>query len=344
MGHSHDHEPGHDHAHAGEHARGRDHGHAHDHDHGHAHDHGEHAHGHSHMVLGPVSNSAAFAIGIGLNLTFVVVEVVYGALAHSVALLADAGHNFGDVLGLGLSWGATILTGLKPSTRRTFGFRRTTIVASVANALVLLFVTGGLTWESIRRLLEPQPSQGRTMIVVALVGTVINGASALLFLTQGKRDLNLRSAFLHLASDAVLAFGVAIAGALIMVTGWLWLDPAVSIVLALTILAGTWSLMKQSLDLMLDAVPEGIDPEQVRAYLGALPGVVEVHDLHIWAMSTTETALTAHVVMPGGSQLPTFLGDVCKTLRERFDIEHATVQIDPEDAPAPCALAPDEVV
>jgi cobalt-zinc-cadmium efflux system protein len=291
-----------------------------------------------------VSGSLPFAIGIGLNLAFVAVETVYGVLSHSVALLADAGHNFGDVLGLGLSWGATVLAGLKPSTRRTFGYRRTTIVASVANALVLLFVTGGLTWESIRRLLEPAPTQGRTMIVVALVGAVINAAAALLFMRKGKRDLNLRSAFLHLASDAVLALGVAVAGGLILLTGWLWLDPAVSIVLALTILGGTWSLMKKSLDLMLDAVPEGIDPDEVKAFLGGLPGVVEVHDLHIWAMSTTETALTAHVVMPSSSQRPAFLSDVCRELRDKFDIEHSTLQIDPVESPAPCALAPDEVL
>jgi cobalt-zinc-cadmium efflux system protein len=304
------------------------------------HDRGHH-HGHGH---GPISDSRAFALGIGLNLAFVLVEVVYGVVAHSVALLADAGHNFGDVLGLGLSWGATALASLKPSKRRTFGFRRTTIVASVANALILLFVTGGLTWESIRRLFAPEPTQGRTMIIVALLGAVINASCALLFMSQGKRDLNVRSAFLHLASDALLAVGVAVAGGVILLTGWLWVDPAVSIVLAVTILTGTWSLMKQSLDLMLDAVPEGIDPEQVRAFLGSLPGVVEVHDLHIWALSTTETALTAHVVMPGSSQRPAFLAEVCSELRAKFDIDHSTLQIDPEDAPAPCALAPDEVV
>ena len=291
-----------------------------------------------------MSNSLAFAIGIGLNLAFVVVEVVYGVLSHSVALLADAGHTFGDVLGLGLSWGATVLASLKPSKRRTFGYRRTTIVASAANALVLLFVTGGLTWESIRRLIEPQPAQGRTMIFVAIVGAVINTASALLFMSQGTKDLNVRSAFLHLASDAVLALGVAVTGGLILMTGWLWLDPAVSIVLAITILAGTWSLMTKSLDLMLDAVPEGIDPEEVKAFLGGLPGVIEVHDLHIWALSTTETALTAHVVMPGASLRPTFLSEVCRELRHKFDIDHSTLQIDPVEAPDPCALAPDEVV
>lgn len=301
-------------------------------------------HDHSHHDHGTKSHGRAFAIGIALNLAFLTVEVVYGVLAHSVALLADAGHNFGDVLGLGLSWGASALATLKPSARRTFGFRRTTIVASAANALILLFVTGGLTWEAIRRLVAPEPAQGKTMIVVALVGAVVNAASALLFMAGSKKDLNLRSAFLHLASDAVLALGVAVAGGVILFTGWLWLDPAASIVLAVAILAGTWSLMRKSLNLMLDAVPEGIDPAEVKAFLGALPRVVEVHDLHIWAMSTTETALTAHLVMPGNGCEPTFLASACKNLHDKFDIDHSTLQIDPQEAPAPCALASDERV
>ncbi len=297
-----------------------------------------------HQHPAPGNLRRAFVVGIGLNLAFVVVEIVYGVLAHSVALLADAGHNFGDVLGLGLSWGAAALATVKPSARRTYGYRRSTIVASVANALILLFVTGGLTWESVRRLVAPQATEGTTMIVVALVGTVINGASALLFMAGGKKDLNLRSAFVHLASDAVLALGVAVAGGVILFTGWLWLDPAVSIVLALTILVGTWSLMKKSLNLILDAVPEGIDPAEVKRFLGGLSGVVEVHDLHIWAMSTTETALTAHLVMPGNGCGPTFLATACKELHHKFDIDHSTLQVDPEEAPAPCTLASDEVV
>jgi cobalt-zinc-cadmium efflux system protein len=308
------------------------------------HDKTEVAMGHEHEHSSPKSFGRAFVIGIALNLSFVVVEVVYGVLAHSVALIADAAHNLGDVLGLGLSWGATALARVRPSKRRTFGFRRSTIVASVANALILLFVTGGLTWESIRRLLVPQQTEGRTMIAVALVGTVVNGASALLFLRGRDHDLNLRSAFLHLASDAALALGVAVAGAVILFTGWLWLDPAVSIALAGTIFVGTWSLTKQSMNLMLDAVPERIDPEEVKAFLGGLPGVVEVHDLHIWAMSTTETALMAHLVMPGNSCQPTFLAEACTKLHDKFDIDHATLQIDPEEAPVPCVLAPDEIV
>jgi cobalt-zinc-cadmium efflux system protein len=214
----------------------------------------------------------------------------------------------------------------------------------MANCLVLLFVTGGLTWESIRRLIAPVEPHGPTMIVVALVGAVVNAASALLFLSGRKRDLNLRSAFVHLASDALLALGVAAAGGIILVTGWRRLDPAVSIVLVVTILIGTWSLMTQSMNLILDAVPEGIDPERVKSFLGELAAVVEVHDLHIWAMSTTETALTAHLVMPSNACRPTFLADACTALHERFGIHHATLQIDPQEAPAPCALAPDEIV
>jgi cobalt-zinc-cadmium efflux system protein len=301
------------------------------------HDHHDHHHG-------SASYGRAFLVGISLNLAFIVVEVTCGVAARSMALIADAGHNFGDVLGLALSWGATALAKLKPSKRRTFGFRRSTIVASVANALILLFVTGGLTWESIRRLLAPERPHGGTMIVVAVAGALVNGLSAIFFVRGRERDLNLRSAFLHLASDAVLAVGVAAAGALILATGWLWLDPAVSIVLAITILAGTWSLMKRSLNLMLDAVPENVDPEQVRTFLEALPGVVEVHDLHIWAMSTTETALTAHLVMPGNTCEPTFLTSACRELHDRFDIDHSTLQIEPQEAPDRCALAPDEVV
>jgi cobalt-zinc-cadmium efflux system protein len=301
----------------------------------HSHEHHDHGHAHDAHHAGPLHGGGrgrAFAVGIGLNLAFVAVEAVAGLASHSMALLADAGHNFGDVLGLGLAWGATVLAGVKPSTRRTFGYRRTTIVASVANALILLFVTGGLTGESIRRLLEPRPAAGATMIAVALVGTAINTASALLFLRDGRRDLNLRSAFVHLASDAVLSAGVAVTGAVILVTRWYWLDPLVSIGLAMAILVGTWSLMARSMNLMLDAVPEGIDPAAVKAFLGALPGVIEVHDLHIWAMSTTETALTAHVVMPAAESRPTFLADACRELHDMFGIEHATLQVDPAPA------------
>jgi cobalt-zinc-cadmium efflux system protein len=333
------------HAHDDHEHGGHDHDvHGHDHD-VHGHDHG-HAHGHAHggHAHGPPGKGNAFAIGIGLNLTFVLVEVVAGLFAHSVALLADAGHNFGDVLGLGLAWGAAALAQRKPSLRRTYGLRRTTIVASVTNALTLLFITGGLAWESVRRLFVPTVVASKVVIVVALVGTVINVLAALPFLAGRARDLNIRSAFTHLAADAALSLGVAVAGVVVLYTGWAWVDPAMSIVLAVTILAGTWSLMRGSLDLMLDAVPEGIDPAAVRGFLAALPGVVEIHDLHIWAMSTTETALTAHLVMPHAANAPTFLADACKAIHERFGIDHATLQVDHEEAPHPCRLSAGEGV
>lgn len=303
-------------------------------------DHDHHDHHHS----PPVGSSLPFAVGVGLNLAFVVVEIVFGVMSHSLALVADAGHNFGDVLGLGLSWGAMALATLKPSTRRTFGFRRATIIASAINAAILLFVTGGLTWEAIQRLLLPQPASGKTMIAVALVGAVVNAVSALLFMRDRKSDLNLQAAFAHLAGDAALAVGVAIAGGLILATGKVWLDPAVSIGLAIAIVAGTWSLLRKSVNLLLDAVPDGVDPEDVKKFLESLPAVIEVHDLHIWAMSTTETALTAHLVMPRNSCAPTFLANVCKDLRHKYRIDHSTLQLDPDDAPRPCTLAADEVV
>ena len=303
----------------------------------------DHAHGGGHEHPHATSDfSRAFAIGITLNLGFVIVEVVYGVLAHSMALVADAGHNLGDVLGLALAWGAGVLTKRKPTKRRTYGFRGSTIMASLANAIVLLVVTGGIAWESVRRLFDPEPVAGKTVIVVALVGVVINAASAALFMSGRKGDLNIRSAFLHLASDAVLAFGVAVAGGVMLFTGWRWLDPVVSIVLSLVILASTWRLLSDSMNLVLDAVPEGIDPDEVKTYLLELPGVVEVHDLHIWAMSTTETALTAHLVIPTDSCHPKFLHDVCGELHTRFDIEHATLQVEAPEAPDPCRLAPEE--
>lgn len=313
---------------------------AHVHAHGGGHSHaGGHAHGHGH---GPKSYGRAFAIGVTLNLAFVVIEVFYGIVSHSIALLSDAGHNFGDVLGLAFAWGAAALANVRPSARRTFGYRRSTIVASMVNALLLLVVTGALVWESIRRLFDPLPAQGKTMVVVALVGAAINLGCALLFMREDK-DLNVRTAFMHLAADAVLSLGVAATGALILVTNWLWLDPVMSLVLAVTIFAGTWSLLRQSLNLMLDAVPEGIETDHVRDFLNGLPGVLEVHDLHIWGMSTTETALTAHLVMNNPCQ-PAFLAEVCAELHAKFDIDHSTLQLDPVDAPSPCSLASDDVV
>lgn len=286
----------------------------------------------------------AYVVGIALNFAFVIIEVIYGLLAHSMALVADAGHNLSDVLGLGLSLGATILARRRPSIRRTYGLRRSTILASLTNALVLLFVTGGIAWESVQRLFHPEAVRGMTVIVVALIGVGINGFSALLFAAGRKGDLNVRSAFLHLASDAGLAMGVALSGGVVLLTGWHWLDPAVSIALALFILGSTWSLLRTSANLVLDAVPEGIALERVEAYLASQQDVLEVHDLHVWAMSTTHTALTAHLLMTGGVCDPAFLNRVCKTLHERFGIEHSTLQVEAPEAPEICALASKETV
>ncbi len=324
------------------------------HDHDHSGDaHGEHraaphhghgagpGHGHG---MGSSKQGAAFAIGIALNLGFVVTETAYGILSHSMALVADAGHNLSDVLGLGLAWGASILARRVPTKRRTYGFRSTTILASLINAVVLLVAVGAIGWESVRRLAAPEPVAEATVIVVAIVGVVINGVSALLFVSGSKGDLNLRSAFVHLASDAVLSLGVAVAGGVMLFTGWRWLDPVVSIGLSIAILVGTWSLMKSSVNLILNAVPEGIEPDEVRSYLASLPGALEVHDLHIWAMSTSENALTAHLVMKEGTQEPRFLPDVCKVLHDRFGIEHCTLQLEQLGAPDPCRLAPEDTV
>jgi len=320
----------------------------HDHDHSHAKSAapakggGGHSHAHSHAHASP-NGGRAFVIGIVLNLGFVVVEAVFGFLSHSMALLADAGHNLSDVLGLALAWAAMLLARKKPTSRRTYGMRGTTILASLANALVLLFVTGGVAWESVRRFATPEPIAGKTVIIVALVGVVVNGASAALFLRDKESDLNVKSAFTHLAADAALALGVAISGGVMLATGWLWLDPAVSIVLSIVILAGTWSLLKSSFHLLLQGVPDNIDIDGVRAYLCSLPGVSHVHDLHVWAMSTTEIALTAHVVVPYDRCSPQFLTKVATHLHDEFKIEHTTIQLEPPEQD-PCALAPEHKV
>jgi cobalt-zinc-cadmium efflux system protein len=228
--------------------------------------------------------------------------------------------------------------------RRTYGLRRMTILAALGNAVFLLVGTGGVSWEAIRRLPAPGPVDAKVVMAVAGGASVINLASALLFSKGRHGDLNLRSAFLHLAGDAAIAAGVVVSGLIVLETGWTRVDPITSLIVSLLVLYSTWSLLKDSLNLALDAVPEGIDPEEVRSFLSTLPGVSEIHDLHIWAMSTTENALTAHLVMPENVGSPAFLGDVCKTLHERFRIEHSTLQVEPPDAPAPCRQAPEESV
>jgi cobalt-zinc-cadmium efflux system protein len=293
------------------------------------------AHTHQH---GPRTHDRAFAFGVGLNLAFVAVELLYGVLAGSLALVADAGHNFGDVVSLLLAWGAAVAA-RKPSTeRRTYGLRRATILAALVSALLLLVAMGGILWEAFGRIFAPAPVPGKTLIIVAGIGVVVNSATALLFMAGRKHDLNIRAAFLHMGADAAVSLGVVSAGVAILATGWLWLDPAISLAIVIVVLFGTWGLLRDSLNLAMDAVPRGIDPISVREFLSGLPGVNGVHDLHIWGMSTTETALTVHLVMARPGDPDRFLHEVCQDLRGRYGIGHATIQI--ESGTAPCELAP----
>jgi len=316
------------------------------HDHDHDHDHRDHAHSHDHHGHdhGPASYGRAFLIGIVLNGGFVVAEATYGFFANSLALLADAGHNLSDVLGLVLAWTAASLVKRQPSARYTYGLKRTSILASLANAMLLLVASGAIILEAVRRLDAPQPVAETTVIWVALVGIVINGATALGFMAGRKSDLNIRGAFLHMMTDALVSAGVVVSGLVVLATGWQWVDPAVSAAIAMIIVAGTWSLLKDSINLALDAVPANIDRAAIQAYLLALPGVAEVHDLHIWAMSTTEVALTAHLVRPGAALDDQLLMQACRELAHRFGIGHATLQVESGDPAHPCALAPAEVV
>jgi cobalt-zinc-cadmium efflux system protein len=315
-----------------------DHGnHSNDHDHDHDHDHG-HAHVHA-----PASFGKAFAIGIALNLGFVVIEALYGLIGNSMSLLADAGHNLGDVLGLAVAWLASVLATRAPTARFTYGMRGSSILAALFNAVFLLVTVGGLSWEAIRRLGSPEPVAGKTMMAVAAIGILVNAVTAWLFASGRKDDINLRGAFLHMASDALVSVGVVAAGLVILLTGWLMIDPLVSLVINGVIVWGTWGLLRDSIEMSMAAVPAQIDPAAVRQFLSARTGVVAVHDLHIWSMSTTENALTCHLVMPSGHPGDAFLHDVASDLAKRFKIIHTTVQIEVDPQMA-CALAPDEVV
>ncbi len=290
-------------------------------------------HDHNHK---PLNYNRAFAVGVILNLGFVGIEAVYGVLADSLALLADAGHNLSDVLGLVLAWGANLLAGRRATVRRTYGFRRTTILASLLSAILLLVALGGIGWEAIERFQRPEPVRALMVMAVAGAGVVVNTVTALLFLKGRKHDLNIKAAFLHMAADAAVSVGVVLAGLAIMYTGWLWLDPAISLVVALIILIGTWSLLRDSINLAVDAVPRGIDPEKVRKYLSSLPGVKAIHDFHVWGMSTTQAALTVHLVMPEGSRGDAFLDALATELNRRFGIDHSTIQIERGDHEVVC--------
>lgn len=306
---------------------------AHDHPHAGHHDH------HAPKNFGP-----AFAIGIALNTAYVVAEAVYGILAHSLALLADAGHNLSDVLGLAAAWLAASLLQRRPTARFTYGMGGASILAALGNAVLLLVVTGGIGWEAIRRLIAPEPSAGRVIMAVAAVGIAVNGVTALLFASGRRADLNIRGAFLHMASDAVLALGVVVAGGAILLTGWQWLDPAVSLAVSLVIVAGTWSLLRDSLKLSMNAVPSGIDEHRVEDFLSALPGVAEIHDLHIWGLSTTDTALTAHLVLADGIDGDALLHRLPHDLQHGFGIGHCTIQLESHATAHGCALRPEHVV
>ena len=301
-----------------------------------------HSHGPGH-ARAPANFGRAFAIGIALNLTFVAVELVYGVLANSMALIADAGHNLSDVLGLAVAWIASVLTRRPPSPRLTYGLGGSSIVAALFNGVLLLVAVGAIAWEAILRLFEPEPVASGTVMIVAAVGIVINGVTAWLFASGRKGDLNIRGAFLHMVADAAVSAGVVVAGAVILYTGWLRLDPLTSLVVVGLIIWSTWSLLRDSLAMSVSAVPAAIDPRAVRRYLESCSGVSAVHDLHIWAMSTTENALTAHLVLPGGHPGDEFLMNAATELRRRFGIGHTTLQIEISEETA-CHLAPDHVV
>lgn len=319
------------------------HAHHHDHDHSHAgHSHGDaHAHdhaGHSHV---PATFGYAFAIGVTLNALFVLAELVFGYLANSLALVSDALHNFADVIALLLAWGAAWLSRKLPTELHTYGYRRASILAALANAGLLLLGVGAIVMEAVDRLHAPTPVAGSTVIWVAALGIFINGATALLFMRGSAHDLNIRGAYLHMAADAAVSFGVVVAALVIMLTGWLWVDPVTSLIVAALVLVSGWGLARDSVNLALDAVPRHIDFVDVRDYLAGLEGVSDVHDLHIWAMSTSETALTVHLVRPGGFD-DAFLHGVCEELSHRFRIQHATLQV--EANRETCRLAPADVV
>jgi cobalt-zinc-cadmium efflux system protein len=332
-GHSHDEDLG-DHAddesgHAHPQARGShaNHGHSHDHSHGHAHHHAD-----------PQSGGRAFVVAIALNTAFVAVEFGFGLLANSTALLADAGHNLSDVLGLVMAWAAVLMSRRTPDLRFTYGLRSSSILAALGNAIFLLVACGAIAWEAVQRFSHPEPIVSGTVMLVAAAGIVVNGVSAWMFMRGSQNDMNVRGAYLHMAGDAAVSLGVVVAGAAIYYTGWLWLDPAVSLVIVLLIVATTWGLLRESLQLSLSGVPRHVDVAAVQAYLQKVPGVASIHDLHIWGISTTETALTVHLVTPGGYPGDAAMDMVTATLRERFGIQHSTLQVEQGTTPHHCVL------
>ncbi len=292
-----------------------------------------HDHGHSH---GTTDYSRAFAIGIALNLAFVIIEFGFGWVGNSLALMADAGHNLSDVAGLVLAWGGAWLTKRKPSERYSYGFRKSSILAALANAVLLLVAVGAIIWEAVHRFGAPSQPSGRIVMIVAGIGIVVNAVTAWMFMSGKKGDVNVRAAFLHMAADAGVSLGVVISGGIILLTGLAWIDPVVSLVVAVVILVGTWGLLRESVDLALDGVPAGIDLAELRAGLLEHPGCLAVHDLHVWAMSTTEPALTAHLVVDPDCWLSNSLNLIARDMHDRFGIEHTTIQVETESPSGQC--------
>ncbi|MCB1756930.1 MAG: cation transporter [Gammaproteobacteria bacterium] len=294
------------------------------------------SHTHNHDIK---SYNKAFAIGILLNLGFVLVEAAYGVFADSLALIADAGHNLSDVVSLLLAWIAGILARRPATERRTYGLRKATVMASLASAILLLIALGGIAWEALGRFYDPKPVAGMPVIVVAAIGVVINAATALLFMQGQKHDLNLRAAFLHMTADAGISLGVVIAGVIILFKGWLWIDPALSLFIVLVVLVGTWRLLRDSVDYAMDAVPGNIDIQAIRHYLSGLDRVRHLHDLHVWPLSTTEVALTVHLVVDDAMLDNFFVSDIQQRLHDEFDIEHATIQVETALTESRCLLS-----
>ncbi len=310
------------------------------HDHHHKHDHDQHHdHGHTHA---PANFGLTFAIGILLNGGFVIGEVIYGLLINSVALLADAGHNLFDVLGLLAAWAAARLATRAPTARFTFGFKGSTILAALFNSVLLLVAVGAIGWEAIQRLYQPVQVPGLWVMAVASIGILTNGITALLFMRERQDDINMRGAYLHMAGDALVSAGVVVAGYLMLKTGWLWLDPLTSLVIVAVIIISSWSLLREALAMSLKAVPKGVDPEAVRQLLASQSGVANVHDLHIWPMSTTDIALTAHLLMPAGHPGDIFIAHICEELEHQHGIDHVTLQVE-TDATTMCSAHCDKV-
>ena len=306
----------------------------------HKHTHAHSGHTHTHNPTGQHKQGLAFACAIVLNAAFVVVEFSYGFIANSTALMADAGHNLSDVLGLLLAWGATILSRKLPNERYTYGLRSTSIMAALANAMFLLVACGAIAWEALQRFSQPPLVAGLTITAVAGIGIVINGLSAWLFVKGSKGDLNIRGAYLHMAADAAVSLGVAVAGVAMLYTGWYWLDPVISLIIVLVIVMSTWGLLRESMQLALLAVPASIDVLEVETYLRQCQGVTDIHDLHVWGISTTESALTIHLVMPAGYPGDAYMDTLVNTLKERFSIQHCTLQVEQGTTHHACALHP----